>query len=229
MSFLLCSFCLHGTLLLALGSGHFFEYGMAPVRATEIKDSLVMAILQPAERPEREPLNIHSTQEALDSRTPLPTGSLSKSDSRTTDESTQAIVMERHIGAAENEIIEIGNSEKEDGLHYKAKSIDDYAIAAQLTRLPQLLSSIDLNVPSMNESTYHGKISLRILINADGTVDEVLTSIDTEQARDFADRVATQFQNARFKPGEVRGRAVKSQLQITVVKENLENAARTTH
>lgn len=67
-----------------------------------------------------------------------------------------------------------------------------------------------------------GNITLTVFINADGTVADVISSIETENAREFADRVAARFKGARFSPGEINRKAVKSKLHITVVGEELD-------
>lgn len=103
----------------------------------------------------------------------------------------------------------------------KSLSAQDYVSAGRLTKLPSPLTEIDLNVAEISELAYAGQTSLTILINADGTVADVISGVEAENARNFAQRVAARFRSARFMPGEIDGMAVRSQLQITVVSEDL--------
>ena len=96
-----------------------------------------------------------------------------------------------------------------------------YFQAGRLTRLPAPVSDIDLDVPDIHDMAFTGVTELTILIDERGTVIDVLTSMEPEGIPLFVDLVIARFKNARFIPGEINGKAVKSQLQITVVSENL--------
>lgn len=96
----------------------------------------------------------------------------------------------------------------------------DYATAGRLTRLPSPLYDIDLNVPEISASGFRGEARLTLRIDADGSVADVISSDEPPALNEFTERVAARFRSARFVPGEIDGRPVKSQLQITVVSEN---------
>ena len=93
----------------------------------------------------------------------------------------------------------------------------NYVPTGLLTRLPRPVTHIDLNTAAINEVAIAGEIKLTILINVNGAVDEVIASAEDENTREFADRVAERFKYARFMPGEINGKAVKSELRISVV------------
>lgn len=97
----------------------------------------------------------------------------------------------------------------------------DYFPAGRLTRLPVPLVDIDLDIPEIKEAAFSGQMELSVLIDENGIVIDVLGAIETDMVRTFSDLVTERFKNARFVPGEIDGKAVKSQLQITVVSENL--------
>lgn len=105
---------------------------------------------------------------------------------------------------------------------------EEYLPSGRLTRLPVPLDDIDLNVTAIDEVALEGVIELTILVEADGTVTHVSTMVDHDSVRQYADRVAARFQNARFSPGEIDGKAVRSKVQITVVSEPLAPPASTT-
>jgi hypothetical protein len=97
-----------------------------------------------------------------------------------------------------------------------------YLPPGRLTRPPAPREDIDLNADGVNEHALPGKMELTILVDASGAVDDVIISITTEEARPFAERIAQRFKMARFAPGEIDGKPVKSQLRIMVVSESLE-------
>jgi len=101
----------------------------------------------------------------------------------------------------------------------------DYVIAGRLTRLPVPITDIDLNVAGINDSDVTGKVELTVLVDGAGAVVDVIPAIEMESARAFAERIAARFRIARFKPGEINGKAVNAQLRITVVSESIEKIA----
>jgi len=107
----------------------------------------------------------------------------------------------------------------------ESATFQGYFPAGRLTRLPFPLADVDLDVTEIDEVAIEGAIELTILVEADGTVADVSASISQNNAQAFADRVAARFQRARFAPGEINGKAVKSQLRITVVSEPRSPAA----
>jgi TonB family protein len=102
-----------------------------------------------------------------------------------------------------------------------AAPLDDYFTAGELTRLPAPATSIDLDVPEVKEVADAGSVQLTILINADGTVADVLNKDKSGATSEFSERVMEIFRRARFVPGEVNGKAVKALLEINVVSEEL--------
>lgn len=100
----------------------------------------------------------------------------------------------------------------------------NYMPTGLLTRLPRPVTQIELNTAAINAVAIAGEIKLTILINVNGTVDDVIASVKDENAREFADRVAERFKEARFIPGEINGKAVKSELHISVVGENADTS-----
>lgn len=93
----------------------------------------------------------------------------------------------------------------------------DYLPAERLTRLPEPAEHIDPNLATINDIPFAGQIQLTVLIDANGMVADVITSVESNDARILAERIAAHFKDARFIPGEIDGKAVKSRLQITVV------------
>lgn len=98
---------------------------------------------------------------------------------------------------------------------------DEYFSSGSLTHLPNPTAPIDLNVDEVSEVPFSGSVELTILIDVDGTVVDVVPTTDAENAADFIERVAARFKEARFTPGEINGRPVRSQFRITVVSEAL--------
>lgn len=103
----------------------------------------------------------------------------------------------------------------------KSHTAQDYVSVStgRLTRLPSPLGDIDLDVAEISGLGYAGQARLTILINADGSVVDVLGESDAGDAHEFVKRVAARFRSTRFMPGEIDGVAVNSQMQITVVSE----------
>lgn len=103
----------------------------------------------------------------------------------------------------------------------ESDGLRDYFPTGRLTRLPFPLSHIDLNVSAIDEVAHEGAIELTIMVEVDGTVSRVLTSVEHDSASLYAERIAARFRSALFSPGEIDGKAVKSKAQITVVSEPL--------
>lgn len=92
-----------------------------------------------------------------------------------------------------------------------------YLPAERLTRLPEPAEHIDPSLATITDIPFAGQIQLTVLIDANGMVADVITSVESNDARILAERIAAHFKDARFIPGEIDGKAVKSRLQITVV------------
>lgn len=103
----------------------------------------------------------------------------------------------------------------------EAAATPDFLPPGRLTRLPTPLGEIDLDVPALNQFSFTGALEFSILIDENGVVVDVLSLAETEGEAIFSDRVAERFKHARFSPGEIDGRAVKSQVRIMVVSEDL--------
>lgn len=103
----------------------------------------------------------------------------------------------------------------------ESDGLGDYFPVDRLTRRPFPLSHIDLNVSVIDEVAHEGAIELTIMVEVDGTVSNVLTSVDHDSASLYTERIAARFRSALFSPGEIDGKPVKSKVQITVVSEPL--------
>lgn len=90
-----------------------------------------------------------------------------------------------------------------------------------LDKRPRPLYDIDLNTPELDAVAEDGKVELTALVDAEGHVDDVEIS-RVAMASDpplLRRLLAERFRNARFSPGEVKGRAVATAIPITVVIE----------
>lgn len=88
----------------------------------------------------------------------------------------------------------------------------------RLDESPQVLEDVDLNTPDIYALTRNGKVFVTLLINANGYVDEVLVENDDSQPEMLNLRriLVERFQEARFTPGMLGGRAVAVSLPVTV-------------
>lgn len=102
-----------------------------------------------------------------------------------------------------------------------ASSSHDFIATGLLTRMPVPITNIDLDVAEVKDVVATGAVSLAILIDADGSVIDVVSMNADSSLKHFADRVAEVFRRARFSPGEINGKAVKTRLEINVVSEPL--------
>lgn len=96
---------------------------------------------------------------------------------------------------------------------------DEFLSSGQLTQRPTPLSQIDLNIDEISEIPFSGMVDLIIRIDVDGSVVDVTASTDAKNADEFIERVSARFKSARFRPGEVNGRPVRSELRVTVMSE----------
>ncbi|MBC3870493.1 energy transducer TonB [Undibacterium oligocarboniphilum] len=115
--------------------------------------------------------------------------------------------------------VNIKNSNEQAKLQTENVLSENYFPAGSLTRLPEPVTDIDLNIPAIDEVAVAGKTELTLLIDSDGTVVNVLESGENEDEWAFSRLIAQHFRNARFIPGEINGKAVKSALKITVISE----------
>jgi hypothetical protein len=105
----------------------------------------------------------------------------------------------------------------------------EYLPRGKLTRAAHPLEEIDLNDASLGESGFEGEIELVLLIERDGRVGEVIVPAVDDRVAAFAERAAARFRAARFSPGEVDGRPVRSELRIKVVSERPVSSGRADH
>ncbi len=87
-----------------------------------------------------------------------------------------------------------------------------YNVSGSLNQPPRLLSDVD------TESTTvlgEGRVVVRVLINARGEVDEVVVLTSTPKGKYDAAAIAA-FSKARYSPGYLDGRAVKSQITYEI-------------
>jgi hypothetical protein len=102
---------------------------------------------------------------------------------------------------------------------------NDFLSAGKLTLKPGPITPIDLNIAEISGIAFSGSVELAILIDVDGTVVDVIPSTDADNAEEFIERVVERFRGARFSPGEINGRPVRSQVRVTVVSEELPSSA----
>lgn len=116
--------------------------------------------------------------------------------------------------------IQAGRSlESDSPAHGGTSAHDDYMPAERLTRQPMLLDEIDLSAPSLQEGAIEGEIDLVILIESSGLVSEVIAGTPGTEAVMYVEMLRDRFRKARFLPGEIDGRAVRSALKIIVITE----------
>lgn len=90
--------------------------------------------------------------------------------------------------------------------------------AAQISRPPRPLSSIDLNLPEARLLTAPGRLLLTLWIDAEGVV--VAFQVDApDLPEEYATAVAETFSAARYAPGVLLGRKVPSVLRLEIVHE----------
>jgi hypothetical protein len=97
----------------------------------------------------------------------------------------------------------------------------EYWPQGRLTRRAAPLGEIRLDLADGGDFAFRGALELTLHIDANGVVTDIVSPAETEDARRFADYVASRFRSARFSPGEIDGRPVPSQLRIVVVNEDI--------
>jgi hypothetical protein len=193
VKFSLCSLGLHAAIFLWLWHPTSFHSGIA-VEARDRSNAVIATLLQGTRLPEQPP-----TAEHAEKSTALPTGR----GARTTP---FAVAESKPLNIAEMEMLSPGGI---------------YLPAGQLTRLPAPISDIDLNVADINAIEFSGTAELNLMIDADGTVAHIVLPDSAEVDRTFSERVAERLRQAHFLPGEIDGKAVKSQVRIVVVSKRL--------
>lgn len=90
-----------------------------------------------------------------------------------------------------------------------------YHSARELTQHPRIGKDVDLYSPVLDSYVETGRLTARIFIDEKGGVDFILVDA-TDLPPVFAEHVKRSFSAARFVPGELDGRPVKSQIRIEV-------------
>ncbi|MGH6645302.1 hypothetical protein [Aquabacterium sp.] len=97
---------------------------------------------------------------------------------------------------------------------------DDYVPRHRLTVVPRPTASIAVPFPQDFEDKARYKFTMNLYIEADGRVGRV--EFEGAPLPDVLERAArTTFEHARFTPGQVNGRIVKSLIKIEVDFDNL--------
>lgn len=100
--------------------------------------------------------------------------------------------------------------------------VQDYVPTARLTRLPAPLTEIDLSAPAISGLGFYGEIQIAVLIDTQGMVVDVTGLDNVAVPPGFLQQIAVRFKGARFRPGEIDGRAVNARITIKVVSENVD-------
>lgn len=189
--FSICSLCLHFAVISLFSHVRPFEYGSA--RINQRAQSTVAVRLVPGDEKSRLPA-VQEPQEQ------------------------EAAIAHENPGPQPTvpAIEEARTSETE-----SAAPIDEFLSSGQLTQRPTPLSQIDLNIDEISEIPFSGTIDLTIRIDIDGSVVDVTASTDAKDADEFIEQVSARFKKARFTPGEINGRPVRSQLRVTVFSETV--------
>lgn len=100
-----------------------------------------------------------------------------------------------------------------------APTTESFFTPKQLTKNPQPVGTVDLEVPQVSLLTTPGRLVLKIQINRQGRVE----TVDIEKSnlpQPFGDAVAEVFRKTRFTPGEIDGRPVGSVMLIEITHED---------
>jgi len=95
-----------------------------------------------------------------------------------------------------------------------ARDVSESRGGLGLGKLPRLISEIVLDYPA-SAGDREGKVTLRIVVSATGSVDEVGV-INSDPPGVFDDAAIRAFSPARFSPGEMLGVPVKASIVIEV-------------
>ena len=90
-----------------------------------------------------------------------------------------------------------------------------YFTTRELSRQPTLVEPVKLDVPRGAIAPEGGKVALRLWISESGSV-EIIRVVQTNVPVVMTETAVTAFKAARFRPGEINGQTVKSQLAIEV-------------
>lgn len=90
-----------------------------------------------------------------------------------------------------------------------------YLSAKSLSVKPTPISKIDLDAPEFDGYLIPGRLTARLYISETGSVDSIVVD-QSNLPPIFSGKVINTFSQARFAPGEINGKAVKSQIRIEV-------------
>jgi hypothetical protein len=116
---------------------------------------------------------------------------------------------ERRLAAVRGELVRELPTDAEQGAPV------DYFPRDRLSVVPQVLTNVDVPFPAEVSGLVDLKVQITVFIDEYGTVRRV--RVDSAAIPSpFAGAVLDTFLNARFKPGEVEGVAVRSQIRLEV-------------
>ncbi|MEN3295764.1 MAG: hypothetical protein V7642_5017 [Burkholderiales bacterium] len=105
--------------------------------------------------------------------------------------------------------------QQHEGIGFLPIPATTYYAANQLTKRPQAAAAIDLDPLQIHGVIATGKMVILLWINEHGTVDNVELE-QSDLPSQFGEAALTAMRDARFVPGELNGRAVRSKLKIEV-------------
>lgn len=100
---------------------------------------------------------------------------------------------------------------------------ESYIPASKLSRRPQVLVHVELENEAIRSERHGGIVRARLLINRQGTVDKVVID-DSNLPTIYDQAVVEGFLQARFRPGELEGSTVASELPIEIEYEYVPRA-----
>jgi hypothetical protein len=103
-----------------------------------------------------------------------------------------------------------------------------YFPVSQLTLRPVVLQDIPANLALDLPDAPAQAAVLRLLINEHGGIDKVIVD-ESSVPESAAQAIAEAFRSIRFRPGELEGTPVKSQLKIQIVLESMAQPSAAAH
>ncbi len=97
----------------------------------------------------------------------------------------------------------------------RALPLPQYFPPEQLTRQPVLLDDLEDALREPLEAGFRGRLVIRLFIDAAGKVDGVRV-LETTMPTEVEGLVVKAFYVARYRPGEIEGQAVKSEMTMEV-------------
>lgn len=93
-------------------------------------------------------------------------------------------------------------------------ALPTYFPAGALTQLPEALTDFDTFFPQSTEPP-PGRIGLRLWLSREGIIDKI-DVLDTETPNALTSIALEAFRRMRFRPGEIQGTPVGSQLEVVI-------------